>query len=99
MSKNGTMVKIRFYGNLRDIVKKDTLNFALPPGSTVRDLIHLLDQKYGGDFSGYLLDVHGELWSHFSIVLNNQLLIKREQFDVTIKDNDEIMFLFPILGG
>ncbi len=61
---NHLRVEVRFYGFVRDIVgasAASTLALEMPARSTLKELVHLLAEKFGEKFSERLLTATGEL--------------------------------------
>ncbi len=57
-------VEVRFYGFVRDIVgasAASALALEMPARSTLKELVHLLTEKFGEKFSERLLTAAGEL--------------------------------------
>ena len=92
-------VRAEFYGNLRDMTGRAVEVVQLPRGATVRDMLERLSAVYGPEFKRFLVDPQsGELWVHFSVALNNDLVGKGD-LDQPLQPNDVIRFLYPITGG
>jgi len=73
--------------------------FEAPDGTTVRQLIDLLDAHYGSDLRGELLD--GDVMSHGTLImLNGESLYQlKTELDTPIKDGDEVFFTVMVCGG
>lgn len=93
-------IRIRLFGNWRDLVGSDALEIEMPYGSSLTDLINLLASRYGAEFLDDLVDRQtGAFWSPLSLALNGKALQEPSELSTRLNDGDEVMFLFPIYGG
>lgn len=93
-------VKLKVFSIMRKIVGAGSLSMEMPKGSTVRDLLSSLDEKYGSAFhkeTGKKL--FDRIISNFNIFLNSEALIFPNQLSVVLKDGDKITILQPSGGG
>lgn len=96
---NSMIVKVRLFGNWRDITGKSELIIQMPEKSTFLDLINMISEKYGSEFKSELIDENNKLLQPFSVSINYELMNPQEVTKRTLKDRDQIMFLFPVMGG
>jgi len=74
------------------------INVMLPAGFNVMDLLNWLSEAYGEEFKSFILDTNNDLWSHFSIAVNDEL-IDRSGLGIKLTSGDTVKFLFPVVGG
>ena len=84
---------------LREIAGKKVLRVSLTPKSSVRDLIDVLLERYGGDFERYIYDGEKRSRSYLSYMLNGININSLEKFDTALKDGDVFSLLPPVGGG
>lgn len=92
-------VEVKFYAMLREIAGKRAEKLVLPPKSSVRDLVNLLVERYGGKFEGYIYDSEKRVRSYLSYMLNGVNINRLDGFDTMLKDGDVLSFLPPVGGG
>lgn len=85
-------VKISYLSLLRDVTKVKEEVMEIPEGSTIRDLIFNLLNKYDG------LKQFFEQEESILITVNGEIVSKSE-LDRKIEDNSEIIIGLPPFGG
>jgi sulfur-carrier protein len=91
-------MKVNFYATLRDIVGGKTVDVLLPEGSTVNTFLNRLCKSYP-DLKREILDENGELYQHVHIILNGRDVPYLEDELETIIQPDDIISIFPAVGG
>jgi len=91
-------VKVNFYATYRAIVGQKTIEFDIPPGSTVQQLVDLIIERYP-DFYGQLLDENGALYRHIHIFINGRDTYYLPDDLNTIVDTKDKIDIFPPVGG
>lgn len=68
---------------------------------TIKELIDFLTEKYGEEFAKLVWDKHqqGELNKLLSIIINGQNFRDEKFLDKTLKDGDDLTFLYIYFGG
>jgi len=92
-------VEVKFYAMMREVAGKKAERVALPPKSSIRDLINLLVERYGGEFERYIFDSEKQVRSYLSYMLNGININSLDKFDTTLKDGDVLSLLPPVGGG
>ena len=92
-------IEVRLYAMLREIAGMKVLRVSLPPKSSVRDLIDVLLERYGGDFERYIYDGEKRSRRYLSYMLNGININSLEKFDTALKDGDVFSLLPPVGGG
>ena len=92
-------VDVKLYTMLREIAGKKTENVALPPKSTVRDLVDLLVERYGEKFARYIYNSEKQVRSYHSYMLNGVNINNLDGFDTMLKNGDILSILPPAGGG
>ena len=64
-------MKISFFATLRPIVGQKTVEFELPPGTTVRQMVEIVVTRYPL-MRAELLDEQGNLWRHVHVFVNGR---------------------------
>lgn len=89
---------VNFYATLREIVGGKSAEFTLPPGSTVRDVVHEMIRSYPR-LGPELLNADGELYRHVHIFRNGRDIMHLEHGLDTPLEEDEVLGVFPAVGG
>jgi sulfur-carrier protein len=91
-------MKVNFYATLREIVGQKTIDFEIPPGSTIGYLI----QHIAGRFPALrpaIMDSEGELLRHVHVFVNGRdVPFLENQMDTVLKAED-VIGIFPAVGG
>ncbi len=98
-------VSIRFYGLVRDVVGQSHLEMCLSQGSTVRDLLEALAERYGERFRQRVMDGPGRLNRFVELIVNGRQ-VDRTALDTPLACGDErqeavvnVLVLPPAAGG
>ncbi len=90
---------VRFYAMLRDKVGSRQVDFDLPPGGTLRQLIEGMVKRYPG-LKNELLDAQGNLSGHIHIFVNGRdSTFLDGSLDANLKPEDTISVFPPVGGG
>ena len=65
-----TVVRVLYFGLVRNVVKHGEEDISLPAGSTVRDLIEILCRKHGEALRDALFTVEGTLTANSILLLD-----------------------------
>jgi molybdopterin converting factor small subunit len=87
--------------SLPNIVKKIgsktiVLDFS---GTTVRDLVREVAEKYGSDVKKFLLDETGNLDMTLALMINKQEWIRHNQMERLMQDGDRVTIMMLVAGG
>lgn len=90
-------VKVRFLGVLVRYAREGTVEFALPQGATVMELLGEIGRRFGEQFPE-------DLWSREASLFASQVLMIRDQTTlqnqtIRLHEGDEIIVVRPIGGG
>ena len=82
------MIKIKFFGQLRELLNCDETTIALPEHSTVRNLLEVLSER-------------AEKWAHHLQADNVLVAVNQEMSskDQELIEGDEVAFFPPVTGG
>lgn len=69
---NSVLVRVRFMGDLRAVVKSPDLKISLPQGSSVGDLLSSLAERFGDPFAKWLFTGSGDLHHYILIFVNGE---------------------------
>lgn len=92
-------VKVKFLAILYDLMGVMSDIVEAPEGATVRDLIALIDGKYGGRLSKEILYADGGLRDEYNILVNGRAIDYLQGLRTPLKDGDEVVFMPPVGGG
>ncbi|PKN86584.1 MAG: MoaD/ThiS family protein [Chloroflexi bacterium HGW-Chloroflexi-8] len=96
---NGVNLKVNFYATFRVFTGAKTVEFDLPHGSTIRDLVNLVMQQFP-EFKGQLLDKDGELFRHIHVFIDGRdTYYLPENLDTILNQDEKIDIFPPVAGG
>ncbi|WP_069808185.1 MoaD/ThiS family protein [Vulcanisaeta thermophila] len=85
-------VTIKFLALVYDMVGKLKVDVELPCGSTVSDLIRVIDRTVKPRFSESVIN-NGRLSEKFLILINGRSIDHLDGLDTRLKDGDEVTIL------
>lgn len=91
-------MKANFYATLRQIVGAKTIEFALPEGGTIGQLLELVIQRYPA-LRRELFDAEGNLYPHVHVFINGRDVPFLEDGLNTLLAADDVISVFPAVGG
>jgi sulfur-carrier protein len=91
-------MKVNFYATLRQITGQKTVEFDLPAGSTVQQLLNTVLVTYPA-LRDDLLDENGRLYRHVHLFINGRDAPFLEDGLSTILTPTDKVDLFPAVGG
>lgn len=91
-------MEVHFYATLRQVVGAKQVDFPLPPGSTVRQLLDEMIRCYPG-LQRELLDENGKLYRHVHIFVDGRDSSFLENGLDTPISQDAKLGVFPAVGG
>lgn len=91
-------MKVNFYATLRQVVGLKTVDFPLPEGATVGQLVDEMIRCYPG-LRRELLDEHGQLYRHVHVFVNGRDAQFLDKGLDTPLDADDNLGVFPAVGG
>jgi sulfur-carrier protein len=90
-------MKVNFYATLRSVVGVKEAEFALPEGTTVRELVNEMIRCYPG-LGRELLNEQGQLYQHVHIFIKGRDIMHLEGLDTPLAE-DAVLGVFPAVGG
>jgi len=92
---------LRLYAALREVVGEDKLIINVPEGSSVKDVMRSLFNRYEEKFRERytLLFKEKDMEKRFLVFVNDNPVYSLDGFETKLKDKDKIDILEPISGG
>lgn len=91
-------MKINFFATLRQITGQKTVEFEIPEGTAVMDLVEIVVTRFP-PMRAELLDENGQLYRHVHVFVNGRDAPYLENgLETTIKPTD-VVNIFPAVGG
>jgi molybdopterin synthase sulfur carrier subunit len=93
-------VRVKFFAAIRELaaIKEETID--LQSNTTVRELIRILCERHGGDFTEYVIDQNtGAPRSHLQILVDGKNLSSLEGLETRLSDGVEVALMPPVGGG
>jgi molybdopterin synthase sulfur carrier subunit len=91
-------MEVNFYATLRPIVGQKTIEFSVPDGLTVGQLIQILIQRFP-ILRNELLDEEGDLYRHVHVFVNGRDVPYLEEASETRISASDKLDIFPAVGG
>lgn len=91
-------MQVKFYATLRNVVGSKMVDFDLPDGATVQQLLDEMLHCYPA-LRRELLDEQGNLYSHVHIFVNGRDAHFLEQAMDSELSPDDSVGVFPAVGG
>jgi len=91
-------LELRLFATFRAIVGQKYLEREFPDGSTVGDVLAILEGDYP-DMEDQLLDEHGEIREQLSILKNGRGVVHMEGAATPMDDGDTLSVFPPVAGG
>ncbi len=91
-------MKVSFFATLRQIVGTKTVDFDLPDGATIGELISLMVSEFPG-LRSELLDADGNLYGHVHVFVNGRDVPYLDNRLQTVLQAEDIISVFPAVGG
>ena len=95
------MLKVKVYTimELKKIIGQREFEISLPTGSTVKDLLSWMANKWGESLSDHLFKIGTEsLFPHLRLMVNGRSIEFLNGMDTVLQDGDEFSIL-PLVGG
>ena len=93
----GKMI-VNYYATLRQVVGSREVDFILPQGSTLRQLVQEMVKRYPG-LKMEMLDQQGNLYGHIHIFVNGRDSTFLDGSLDSILEPQDTISIFPPVGG
>jgi len=92
-------VKVRFMGDLRALIREESLEMALPPGSTLGDLMASLSRRYGDPFTCRVFSQPGKLHHYMLVFANGQNIQEAGGLAMRLDRGEVEVIMLPMFEG
>ena len=82
-------VRVLCFGVLKDLLQVATEEIELPEGSSVTDLLQILEQRTSNS------SMNAEVWQSLAVAVNREY----SSGTALLRDGDEVALLPPVSGG
>jgi sulfur-carrier protein len=89
---------VNYYATLRQVVGSRQVDFPLPPGSTLRQLVEEMVARYPR-LKSEMLDSQGNLYGHIHIFINGRDSTFLEDSMDSVLGPEDTISIFPPVGG
>ena len=93
------MVRVKFFGTLRMLLKLKETSVEIENNITIRDLLEKLQSKIDGKFIDKLIDQRGNIIPGTIILVNKKNIFHLNLLNTIVNDNDEVVIFPPGAGG
>ena len=93
------IVTVRFFTTLRELARKREEEVELESAVTVGDLMSILSEKHGRQFTDYLYDQKGNVRSYLMFLVNGKSITTLQGLKTELRDRDKVAILPPVGGG
>jgi molybdopterin synthase sulfur carrier subunit len=90
-------VTLKFFATFREIVGSKTIGREFAEGTTIRDVLHGLEEEYE-DMQGELI-VDGDLKPQINVLKNGREVLHMEGIDTVVGEGDTVSIFPPVAGG
>ncbi|MFX1500659.1 MAG: MoaD/ThiS family protein [Promethearchaeota archaeon] len=91
------IIKILYFAELKEITKKEKEKFEILDNN-LKALLNILFEKY--ELKSIIWDEENQkIHNLISVVINNQVIQKKDPLLINLNDGDTIAFLLPVSGG
>lgn len=92
-------IRVEFSGAAQVMVNQKVVDLEIPEGTTFREIVYLLGQKFPG-LIGVLIDSDGETFlSSNMFILNGDMSLPAMVMDESPQDGDRLTLMSLITGG
>ena len=91
-------MKVNYYATLREIVGQKTIDFDIPPGSTIGFLVQRMVSQFP-ELGRALVNADGELLGHVHVFVNGRDVPYLENQMETVLKEEDVVSVFPAVGG
>lgn len=92
------LVRIRFFGGIREFTGKKWMTLELPEDARVLDVIYELARQLDSKLLEKILDENEEVRSEIIILLNGRSIRNLDGLKTEVKE-DDIVSVFPVASG
>lgn len=93
------MVRVKFFGTLRMLLKLKETSVEIENKITVRKLLEVLQGRIKENFLEKLIDQDGNIIPGTIILVNKKNIFHLNLLDTIVNDNDEVVIFPPGAGG
>ncbi|MFX1366640.1 MAG: MoaD/ThiS family protein [Promethearchaeota archaeon] len=91
------IIQILYFAELKEITKKEKEKFEISENN-LKALLNILFEKY--ELKSIIWDEENQkIHNLISVVINNQVIHKKDPLTIDLNDGDTIAFLLPVSGG
>ena len=85
-------VRVVFIQEFYELARRFYVDLEVPEGTTVRDLIRIIDERVVPGFASRVLDERGELRWPVEIAVNGRRVEFLDGLDTVLRDGDRVLF-------
>jgi MoaD family protein len=93
-----SMITVKLYATLRDIVSGSSIQVELKPGSSAQQLIELVVAQHPA-LESVLLDESGRLHEYMKMFINGREVVYLEEGFQRVMEPTDAVDIFPPVGG
>jgi molybdopterin converting factor small subunit len=91
------VVRLRLFGVLETYFGGSRLEVELPTGATLRDLLVLIDARWGRELPSQFWNADEKRFQRSVLIMSQGADLY--DYDIPLSDQQELMFLIPASGG
>ena len=91
-------IKVRYFTVLREITEKREEDLIVEDKTKVGEILNLLTERYGDEFSDYLFEKEG-LRSNIQILINGTNILMLDGVDTKLDAESTLAIVPPVGGG
>jgi molybdopterin synthase sulfur carrier subunit len=91
-------MQVKLYASLRQAARTKMLEFNIPPGTTIRDVLLEITQAYPV-LVKFIWNDQGELSEHAHVFINSENIHHLAGLQTELKPDDHVDIFPPLVGG
>jgi sulfur-carrier protein len=93
-------VRVRTILTLKKILGKGEVEFPVPEGATLRELLRLIVDRWGDELASRLFDPKtGAVFPHIRLMVNGRDIAFLDRMETILQNGDDVLILPPVSGG
>ena len=93
-----SMISVKLYATLRDVVRGSSVEVELEPGSSAQQLIEVMVAQHPA-LESVLLDERGRLHEYMKMFINGREVVYLEEGFQRVVEPTDTVDIFPPVGG
>jgi molybdopterin synthase sulfur carrier subunit len=94
------IVRVRTILTLKKVLGKGEVEFPVPEGTTLRELLTMIVDRWGDELASRLFNRKtGAILPHIRLMVNGRDIAFLDRMETILQDGDDVLILPPVSGG